>query len=392
MSEPRSRTFRTPPARYLLAAIAVVIVAIGPLYLGGTWMRLGAIVATTAIGAIGLTILTGLTGQLSLAHAFFVGVGAFTYSWLASPNNLLPGGWNEGWPPLAAAVSAVITAGIAGLLFSPIAARLRGIYLGVASFSLVFIGQDVMTTATPLTGGYNGRSVPDFSLFGLRIADTKPSLSLFGVAIGASERLWYLSFAVLAMALVVASNLVRSRVGRAFIAIRDSEASAAAMGISVQRHKALSFTISSMFAGLAGVLYALYIGNISADSFGFNVSIQYLVAVIIGGLGSLSGATAGALFVASLPILLQNYAGSIPFISEPGGSGLSATDASQYIYGAAILVAVLKAPRGLAGLWDRRPRLRTGIPPSTSSPAPAAAPPSAPSTAPATNRSVRSTL
>src|SRR5204863_9611123 len=128
---------------------------------------------SAAIGAIGLTLLVGVTGQLSLAHAFFIGIGAYGYSYLAGPGKgpgtALSAPAGLGWPPLLAAIGAVLLAGLAGAVFSPIASRLQGIYLGLASIGLVFIGQHIMQNATGLTVGFNGRDAPPLSLFGFHL-------------------------------------------------------------------------------------------------------------------------------------------------------------------------------------------------------------------------------
>src|ERR687889_746945 len=173
----------------------------------------------------------------------------------------------------------VLLAGLAGLLFSPIAARLRGIYLGVASLGLVFIGQHVLNTWTSVTGGFNGRSAPEFSLFGFTFGNKDPLLFVAGVPYREAERLWYQ--------------------GRVFL-------------------------VSSMYAGLSGVMYALSIGSIAPESFGLEESIQYLAMIVLGGLGSVGGAALGALFISAMPLIFQRYADVLPFVGTAGQGGLAA--------------------------------------------------------------------
>jgi branched-chain amino acid transport system permease protein len=313
---------------------------------------------SAAIGAIGLTVLVGTTGQLSLAHAFFVAVGAYGYAYLAGEgpdpaiSSSQPSGL--GLPTLVAMVGAVLIAGVAGALFSPIAGRLRGIYLGLASLGLVFIGQHILFNAKGITGGFNGRDAQAFSLFGFEFSDKNPSsFDVFGVPYGQLERLWYLGLVLLLIAWWYARNIVRSRPGRALATVRDSEVAAAVMGVNVPVYKAAAFTVSSMYAGLAGVFLALAFGRIVPDSFGFLVSIDYLVMIVIGGLGSVGGAIVGGILISALPQVLNHYSDSLPLVGDPGGDGLQAAEAARFLYGAAVVAVLIFAPRGLAGITRR---------------------------------------
>lgn len=361
----------------LLLALAAVLLVL-PLYVDEFWLRTGFAASAAIVGAIGLNLLVGTTGQLSLAHAFFLAVGAVTYVYVSGA----PGGSAtkiDGLqlPPLLGMVLGVLAAGLAGLLFSPVAARLRGIYLGVASLGLVFIGQHLLNTATPITGGFNGRTAPKFSLFGFSFSDSSPDLFVAGVPFGEVERLWYLGLVAALLAYLFARNLLRSRTGRALQTLRDSEVAAAVMGVNVQGYKARVFLVSSMYAGLAGVLYALSIGSIAPESFGLDLSVLYLAMIVLGGLGSVGGAVVGAVFVSALPLVFQQYAGSLPFVSEPGQGGINAGQAARLLYGLAIVLVVLFEPAGLAGLARRgrrpprpveRPAAISPTNPSTPSP------------------------
>ncbi len=349
---PRRRRLLTVRNGLLLLALVVVLVA--PIYVEEFWLRTGFAACAAIIGAIGLNLLVGTTGQLSLAHAFFLAVGAITYVFLSGE----PGGTAEsvnglGLPPLVGMVAGVLLAGLAGLVFSPIAARLRGIYLGVASLGLVFIGQHVLNTWTSVTGGFNGRIAPRFELFGFSFSSTDPDLFVAGVRFGEAERLWYLGLALALCAYLFARNLLKSRPGRALQTLRDSEVAAAVMGVDVQRYKARVFLVSSMYAGLAGVLYSLSIGSVAPESFALDLSVLYLAMIVLGGLGSVGGAVLGALFVSALPLVFQEYAGALPFVSEPGQGGVSAGQAARLLFGLAIVLVVMFEPAGLAGLGKR---------------------------------------
>lgn len=339
----------------LLAAGAAVVLAALPLYLESFWLQTGLFAMAAIVAAIGLTLLVGIAGQLSLGHAFFVAIGAYGYAYLAGQETAgTDGPSGLGLPPLVALVGAVALAGIAGALFSPIAGRVRGIYLGLASLGLVFLGQHILQNATGITGGYEGVAVEPFSLFGFSFSNTDPDdLVVFGVPYGALERLWYVGLVIVAVAIWYGRNLVRSRPGRALATVRDSEVAAAVMGVDVVRYKAAAFTVSSMYAGLGGVLYALAFGRIVPESFGFLLSVDFLVMIVIGGAGSVGGAAAGAVFVTALPLILNHYSGSLPLLAEPGSGGISASEFSRYVYGAAIVAVLLFAREGLAGLARR---------------------------------------
>jgi branched-chain amino acid transport system permease protein len=341
--------------RPLLLAAVLVVLLLAPFYVEEFWLRTGFAVFGAIVGAIGLNLLVGTTGQLSLAHAFFLAVGAISYVYVSGESGGLGtttlGGL--GWPPLVGMVVGVLLAGLAGLVFSPIAARLRGIYLGVASLGLVFIGQHVLNTWTSVTGGFNGRSAPDFSLFGFTFANDNPLLFIAGVPFREAERLWYLGLVLALAAYLFARNLLRSRPGRALQTLRDSEVAASVMGVDVQRYKGRVFLVSSMYAGLSGVLYALSIGSVAPESFGLEVSIQYLAMIVLGGLGSVGGAAFGALFVSALPLVFQRYADALPLVSSPGQGGLNAGEVARYLYGAAVVLVIMFEPAGLAGLAGR---------------------------------------
>jgi branched-chain amino acid transport system permease protein len=338
----------------LLVATVVVLLAL-PIYVEEFWLRTGFAVFGAIVGAIGLNLLVGTTGQLSLAHAFFLAVGAVSYVFVSGESGGI--GLADlsglGMPPVIGLIAGVLLAGLAGLIFSPIAARLRGIYLGVASLGLVFIGQHVLNSWTSVTGGFNGRSAPEFSLFGFTFGNTDPQLFVLGVPFREAERLWYLGLILALAAYLFARNLLRSRPGRALQTLRDSEVAASVMGVNVQRYKARVFLVSSMYAGLAGVMYALSIGSIAPESFGLEVSILYLAMIVLGGLGSVGGAALGALFVSALPLIFQRYADAVPFVGGPGESGLAAGEAARYLFGLAIILVVLFEPAGLAGIAGR---------------------------------------
>jgi branched-chain amino acid transport system permease protein len=341
-------------ARLIAGIVLVIVLLVLPLYIGQFWLQLGLFVFAAAVGAIGLNLLTGSTGQLSLAHAFFLAVGAYGYSFFSGTTTEIGGGVQVnglGLPPFLSMVMAVLLAGLAGLLFSPISSRLRGIYLGVASLALVFIGQHILLNAKSVTGGFYGRNAAPFSLFGFSFTEDNPPLTVLNVPFGQRERLWYLGLVLLVLTYLFAQNVLSRRPGRALQTVRDGEVAAAVMGVNVRRYKAAAFVVSSMYAGLAGTLIALAFERPVPDYFGLGLSVTYLAMIVIGGLGSVPGAVAGAAFVTALPLVLTHYSDSLTFLAQPGESGVGPAEFSNYVYGAAIIVVILVAPAGISTLF-----------------------------------------
>lgn len=339
----------TPAKRRWTAALLVAaVLAAGVLPDDLAFLLATACVA--AIGAIGLNLVTGYAGQVSLGHAFFLGLGAYTAAVLGGP----PGGRVAGlglpmlvWLPAAGAV-----AGLAGLAVSPIAFRLRGLYLAAVTLGLVFIGEHVFGEAHRLTGGAGvGRAAPAPELFGVRF--DRP-VRLLGVTLGRPQALYLLGLGLLVPMAVAARNLARSQVGRAFAAVRDRDLAAAATGISLRRYKALAFTISSAYAGVAGALLASMVGFIEPGSFDLSLSVQYIAMILIGGVATISGSLLGAAFVVLLPRLVQELPRFLPFVTGAQTGGfLTTAQLEQIIYGSLIVVFLVFEPRGLYGIWTR---------------------------------------
>jgi branched-chain amino acid transport system permease protein len=350
----RLAALRRPGTIAMLVAWAIALLT--PFYLEAFWLQTGLFAMSAAIGAIGLTILTGTTGQLSLAHAFFAAVGAYGYCYFSGEKGLgVNAATGLGLPPVVALVLAVALAGVAGALYSPISGRLRGIYLGIASIGLVFIGQHILFNATDLTGGFNGRDAEPFSVPGFSFSNSDPELTIAGVPFEQLERLWYLGLVLLAIAYYYARHLVDGRPGRALETVRDSEVAAAVMGVDVTRYKAAAFTVSSMYAGLSGVLLALIFNRIVPEAFGLNLSVEFLAMIVIGGLGSVRGAVLGGIFVSMLPKVLDKYSDSLPFLATAGsGTGVEPGQAARFAFGAAIVAVLLFAPGGIGSLWRSR--------------------------------------
>jgi branched-chain amino acid transport system permease protein len=270
---------------------------------------------------LGLMLLAGFTGLFSIGHAAFFGAGAYTQAVLT----------NMGWPFFAAMAVAAVLSALVGIVVGLPALRVKGIYLGIATLAFGFIVQEAFARWESVTGGNSGKTVGSAKAFGWT-ADTAPSF--YFICLGT---------AVLATLAVV--NLLRSPTGRAFVAIRDSEISAQSMGIHLAYYKTLSFAISAALAGLGGALYAHQLRFISPDQFDIVQSIDLLLMVVIGGLGSVHGAFLGAIFLIGLPQAIAVVKDYLP-TAIGQAPGLKAV-----VYGAVLIGFVLFEPLGLYGRW-----------------------------------------
>nr|WP_246633007.1 branched-chain amino acid ABC transporter permease [Pseudonocardia nigra] len=339
------------------AALLLVLLAL-PLYIGPGLLSAGQYVMIGVVGAIGLTLVIGQAGQLSLAHAFFLLVGGTSYAVLAGESEQAGSEYivGLGLPPLLAMIGAVAISALFGLAFAPVAGRLKGIYLGLASLALVFLGFYLGQALPALTGGASSGRVPaEFALFGFEFSN-EGYLAVLGVPFRRAERLWYLFLALSVIAFLLARGAVRSRVGRSWRAVRDNEVAAAVMGVNVLRAKAGAFAVSAAYAGLAGVMTILWLGLLKPDesefgTYGLNASIAFLAMAIIGGLGSVPGAVLGALVVFGTPQILTVFAGELGLGSAL--SGFSPVVISLYVYGLAVIAVVLFEPGGLAAIGRR---------------------------------------
>ncbi|MFI7133795.1 branched-chain amino acid ABC transporter permease [Nonomuraea sp. NPDC050153] len=299
-----------------------------------------------AIGAIGLNIVTGYAGQVSLGHAFFVAIGAYTAAALSGPvdGERLGLGLAEIWIWLPAAG---LVAAAAGVLVAPLATRLRGLYLAVVTLGLVFLGEHVFKEWQDLTGGPGvGREAAVPQLFGVRLDQDGP--------LGTKEQsLYVLMLALLVVFALAARNLARSRVGRAFAAIRDRDIAAEVIGVPLARYKVLAFGVSSFYAGCAGGLLYTISGYVEPGSFSLLLSVQFIAMVLIGGVATVSGSIAGALFISLLQPLTRALPALVPFVSADTTRTPNVFQVETVLYGLLIVVFLIFEPRGLFGLWIR---------------------------------------
>ncbi|MBT2320895.1 branched-chain amino acid ABC transporter permease [Variovorax paradoxus] len=285
------------------------------------WLAQLTFVLIYGIVGLGLMLLAGFTGQFSIGHAAFLGTGAYTQAVLA----------NMGVPfPIALAAAAALSAAVGVVVALP-ALRVKGIYLGIATLAFGFIVEEVFARWESVTGGNSGLHVK--------------SPRLFGLDISSSEGFYIVCLLIAVVCTLAILNLLRSPTGRAFVAIRDSEISAQSMGIHLARYKTMSFAISAALAGLGGALYAHKLSFISPDQFNILQSIDLLLMVVIGGLGSVHGAFLGAVFLIAMPQLIALGKDWLPPVigQAPGWQGL--------VYGLVLIGFVLFEPLGLYGRW-----------------------------------------
>jgi branched-chain amino acid transport system permease protein len=301
-----------------LLAITAVALAI-PFVASGFQTLEVAYALIFAIAILGLNVLTGFSGQISLGHGAFVAIGAFTAA---------IGVKTMGWPYAVTIPLAALVCGVLGYGIGLAAGRLEGIYLGLATFALGVATPDVLKKQTSLTGGVKGITLPPI---------TSP------VAVLGDDQFFYLlCLAIAAILFVLAANVLGERTGRAWRAVRDGELAAAAFGVNVGYYKTLAFAVSAAYAGVAGSLYGLATSFVSTDAFPFSLSIALLVGAVVGGIGTIGGALVGGLLTEFLPIYAQQ-------LLLPVNKDL-ANAAPGAVQGILLLVVLGVARGGVAGL------------------------------------------
>ena len=264
-----------------------------------------------AIALLGLNILTGFNGQISLGHGAFYAIGAYTTAVMTDQWNV-----SYGWTiPMAGVICLVV-----GFLFGIPALRLEGLYLALATFALALAVPQILKYFEHWTGGSQG------------IVLSKPSAP-WGLPINPDQWLYFLSLAILVLLFVLAANLLRGRTGRAIVAIRDNAIAAQSMGVNTALYKSLTFGVSAAYTGVAGALSAVTVAYVAPDSFDVFRSITFLVGIVIGGLASISGAIFGALFIQFVPNWAMDISKAAPWA----------------IYGVFLIGFMYAMPRGIAG-------------------------------------------
>jgi branched-chain amino acid transport system permease protein len=319
-----------PIARWTVAALAVLFVLVLPLSVHEYYLSLVNLVFIAVIGALGLNILVGYTGQISIGHGAFMSVGAYTAAnvavrldwpfWLSLPLGGL----------MAAAVGAVV--GIPSL-------RIKGLYLAIATLAGQLIIEWIINHVTWISGG-------------IQASIEVPRPVLAGAVIDTQREMYFFLLGFVVLALGGTLNLVRSRVGRAFVAVRDHDIAAELIGIDIFRYKLLAFAISAFYAGVTGVLYTYYLGVANYEQYQIVTSIDYLAMIIIGGLGSVLGSVFGAVFVTMLPIVIRYTMEAFGHLFFSPQTVLNTIPNLRLIlFGLLIIVFLVVEPEGLNRLW-----------------------------------------
>ena len=280
------------------------------------------------IAATGLNILTGFTGQISLGHAAFVGVGAYTSAILITRLDF------SFWLSIP---FAGLVAAIAGMFIGIPSLRIKGLYLCIATLAAQFIFEFIFVHWESMTRGITGINLPP------------PRLG--GIVFNTEKEFYWITLFFVVIGVAYARNLARTRMGRAFVAIRDRDLSAEIIGINLLRYKLSAFAISSFYAGVAGALWVSFLKVVTPDHFPFILSIQYLAMIIVGGLGNVLGSIFGAVFMTLIPEVL-NYLSDVVKAYSPGKEGFF-VPLKEVIFGLAIVLFLILEPRGLAEIWNR---------------------------------------
>ena len=309
-------------------AVLFVFLFIFPFVADAYFLYIANLIGFAIIGAVGLNILTGFTGQISLGHAAFIGVGGYTAAILMTRLNF------SFWIALPCAG---FVAALAGLIIGIPSLRVKGLYLCMATLAAQFIFEFIFIHWESMTRGIRGINVP------------APVFA--NIPLDTEKRFYYLTLIIVILSVIFARNLIRSRVGRAFIAIRDRDLAAEIMGISLFRYKLTAFAISSFYAGVAGALWVSFMRIVTPDHFPFHLSIQYLAMIIVGGLGSILGSIFGAIFMILTPELLNAISSDLSKLVP--GMGQLFIPMKDVVFGALIVLFLIFEPLGLAEIWRR---------------------------------------
>ncbi len=273
------------------------------------------------IASLGLMVLTGFTGQISFGHAAFLAIGAYAHVWFISHDV----------PFVISIIAASALSGAVGLMIGLPAIRVSGLHLAMVTLAFSIILEQVIGRWKSVTGGYTGVPVP--------------SPSILGIDLGGLRPFYFLCLAILLIVFVALINLTRGSIGRALVGVRDSETAAHALGIWVGGTKVLAFVISASVTGVAGALMAHHVQHVTPEGFSLLLSLELVMMVVIGGLGSLRGAILGAIFISLLPTFISKLKPMLP-AAVSGQFGLEI-----FVFGLVLALFILFEPMGLNGRW-----------------------------------------
>lgn len=338
--------------QYLLIGIGLLILPLIAQQFGNAWVRIIDIALLYVLLALGLNIVVGYAGLLDLGYVAFYAVGAYMFGLLASPQltdafpaikAMFPNGLHTPWwvvIPLGA-----LLAGLAGMILGAPTLKLRGDYLAIVTLGfgeIVRVFMNNLDAPVNITNGPKGiAQIDDISMFGINLGKTQ---ELFGMEFPKVTNYYYLFLALVLIAILVCYRLERSRIGRAWMAIREDEIAAKAMGINTRNLKLLAFGMGATFGGVSGAMFATFQGFISPESFSLQESVMIVAMVVLGGIGHLPGVIVGALLLSALPEVLRYVAGPL---QQMTGGRLDASILRQLLIALAMIGIMLSRPRGL---------------------------------------------
>ena len=319
--------FVTTTSRFWLG-ILFALLLIFPFVAGDYLLFMANLVGITIIGAVGLNILTGFAGQISLGHAAFIGVGGYTAAILSTRFNL---------PFLLCLPLSGLMSSFFGIIVGGPSLRLKGLYLCIATLAAQLILEFIFVHWESMTGGIRGINL------------SPPEI--FGYVLDNDFKFYFLTLFMVLLCVTAARNLFRTRVGRAFIAIRDRDISAELMGINLLRYKTYAFAVSSFMAGLSGCLWVNFLKTVTPEHFPLLESVRYLAMIIVGGMGSILGSIFGAIFMTVVPEVISTVLGLLVDIFPTAMSFLFPFQ--LVIFGLLIVIFLVFEPHGLAEIWRR---------------------------------------
>lgn len=325
----------------ILLTIALVVF---PMVASTNWVTIANLTMVAIVGSVALMILTGFTGQISLGHAAFLAVGAYTAA--IAGNTLALPFWLI--VPLAGLLAAAV-----GLAVGPFALRLEGLYLAIVTIGLTFLVNHVLHSFPDITGGSNGISVPMYLGFGGADSDGLTLMSriheIGGLSLEFEHKLYFVFLLLTIPTIFAAANLARSNTGRAMMAVRDHDVAAAVMGVNPAQTKIIAFGLSSFLAGVAGAMYGYQQQYVTIDPpFNLLMSVQYIAIIVLGGIGTVFGAVAGAIAFVLLAPILEIVGRHLPLISS-----LSSAQQSTLLFAILVIGVLIFEPLGIYGLWLR---------------------------------------
>jgi branched-chain amino acid transport system permease protein len=323
-------------------ALFVVLALIYPFWVGPKWMTIGNLALIYVVASVGLMILTGFAGQISLGHAAFLALGGYTAAILGNRLHLP---W---WLiiPIAGSISALV-----GLAVGVFALRLRGLYLAIVTIGLLYLVHHLLHSLPSWTGGSAGIAVPIYSWFGEspeEAADFYVKMVYGPITLDFPQKLYFLFLIIACVVVWMGKNLARSNAGRAMMAVRDQDLAASALGVNPARTKIAAFALSSFLGGVAGVMFGMQQQYLTVDPFHLGMSVEFIAMIVLGGVGATFGAVAGAVAFACLLPLSEFVGSSLPFLER-----LSSAQQSTVLFSILVCVVLIAEPMGLLGVWFR---------------------------------------